>query len=121
MLIVDRTADLRLMIMLMRSRILLLKTAKGVKLRGGWLERTANEQIGWQKRSEVHVHGGSGSGHVICVLIGRLPIRASINRHVRSVRVPTSVTSNRMRIGAICTVREASLMVVRVDRLWKRT
>ena len=70
MLIVDRTADLRLLVMLMRSRILLLKAAKGVELRGGWLKRTANEQIGWQKRSEVHVHGGSGSCHIVCVLIG---------------------------------------------------
>ena len=70
MLIVDRTADLRLLVMLMRRRVLLLKSAKGVELRGCWLERTANEQIGWQKGSEIHVHGGSGSGHVVCVLVG---------------------------------------------------
>lgn len=70
MLIVDRTADLRLLVMLMGSRVLLLKAAKGVELRGCWLERTANEQIGGQKRSKVHVHGGSGSGHVVCALIG---------------------------------------------------
>ena len=43
MLIVYGTADLRLLIVLMRSRVLMLKAAKGVELRRGWLERAADE------------------------------------------------------------------------------
>ena len=43
MLVIYGTADMRLLIVLMRSRILLLKAAKGVELRCCWLERTANE------------------------------------------------------------------------------
>lgn len=43
MLVIYGTADLRLLIMLMRGRVLLLKAAKGVKLRCGWLKRTADE------------------------------------------------------------------------------
>ena len=43
MLVVYGTVDMRLLIVLMRSRILLLKAAKCVELRCCWLERTANE------------------------------------------------------------------------------
>lgn len=43
MLVIYGTANLRVLIMLMRSRVLLLKAAKCVELRCGWLERTANE------------------------------------------------------------------------------
>lgn len=43
MLVVYGAADLTLLIVLMRGRILLLKSAKGVELRCGRLERTANE------------------------------------------------------------------------------
>ena len=43
MLVVYGTADLRLLIVLMGGRVLLLKAAEGIKLRCGWLERTADE------------------------------------------------------------------------------
>ncbi len=43
MLVVYGTADLVLLIVLMSSRILLLKAAKGVELRCSWLERTTDE------------------------------------------------------------------------------
>lgn len=120
MLVVNWTTDLRLLIVLMRGRILLLKAAEGVKLRCGWLERTADEQVGWQKRSEIHVHGCSRSGHVVCVLRICLPISASVDRHVRSMWVPTSITSYRMLIRAVCTVRKASLVAVGIRGFRKR-
>lgn len=43
MLVVYGIVNLRLLVLLMRSRVLLLKTAKCVELRRGWLERTADE------------------------------------------------------------------------------
>ena len=43
MLVVYRTADLRLLIVLMRGRVLMLKTSEGIELRRGWLKRTADE------------------------------------------------------------------------------
>ena len=49
----------------------------------------------------------------------RLRVRASIDRHVRSMRVPTSVTSDRMVIRVICTVGKASLIAAGIRRLWE--
>ena len=43
MLVVYGTADLRLLIVLMCNRVLMMEAAKGVELRCGWLERTADE------------------------------------------------------------------------------
>ena len=43
MLVIYGTANLCLLIVLMRGRVLLLKTAEGVELRRGWLERTADQ------------------------------------------------------------------------------
>lgn len=43
MLVDYGTAYLRLLIVLMRSRVLLLKAAKSIEPRCGWLERTADE------------------------------------------------------------------------------
>lgn len=119
MLVVERTTDLRLLVVLMRSGVLLLKAAKGMELGCGWLERTANKQIGWQKGSKVHVHGRSRSSQVVCIWVICLTVSASVDRHVRSMWMPTSVASNRMLIRAICTVREARLIAVGIRRLGK--
>lgn len=119
LLVVERTANLRLLVVLMRSGVLLLKPAKGVELGCGWLERTADKQISWQKWSKIHVHGCSRSSQVVCILVICLPVSASVYRHVGSMWVPTSVTSNRMLIRAICTVREACLVAVGIRRLRK--
>ena len=98
MLVVQGATDLRLLIVLMRSRILLLEAAEIAELRCSWLKRTANKQISWQKRGEIHVHGCSGGRHVACILRICLPVSASIDGHICSMWVSTSVASNRMLI-----------------------
>lgn len=95
------------------SQVLELRASKGS--RATWLEGASEEQLGGEKRGELHVESCPRARHVVDVGLRRRLVLAHVlgveRRNIASARVSVGKSRD---VGSEGTVREASVAVGRL-------